>query len=381
LRRKWKRFGKVNIKNEVFLIRLNKRRLRMKEKTYTVASFFSGCGGLDYGFHKAGFRILFGNDSWTDAAKSFKLNFPDVTFLEKKIQDISTQEIKKITPDEKIDVLIGGPPCQCFTRLNNNHLIKLIEQKKEDDRRILFQEYIDKVKILQPKIVLMENVKDMLARKNQSGELYADIIKEAFKDIGYKSYYKIISMEKYDVPQKRKRVIFFATNIKPLIKQLDQDTNYAFPKESSKIISVKEALQGIKDDTPLKNHNFAKNDKETLVRIKNIPPGKYYESLPDNLKTKKIRNGKEVIVKRYGSYLRRLHPDEPAMTITNNYIIHPYKDRYLSNREKAILHSFPNNYKFFGSEGSVSQQIANAVPPEFAEKLAKNTIKLLQEYN
>ena len=189
-------------------------------------------------------------------------------------------------------------------------------------------------------------------------------------------------MDKYGVPQKRKRVIFLATNVPKLIEKLDEDSEYGFPKETNKILTVGEALNGVEDDSKLKNHSFTENDSDTLERIKNIPKGGYYEHLPDRLKTKKPRgpNGEMVIVKRYGSYFRRLNPEEPSTTITNNYIIHPYKDRYLSNREKAILHSFPKKYKFFGAEGSVSQQIANAVPPKFAELMARKIKELLEKY-
>lgn len=350
----------------------------VKEKIYALASFFSGCGGFDYGFHQAGFKILLANDLWGDAAKSFRLNYPEVPVLEKAIQDISEEELKNIVGGRKIDILIGGPPCQCFTRLNNNHLIKLSEQKKEDARRVLSQEYINKVRLLQPKIVLMENVKDLLVRKNQDGKLYREIIEKAFSEIGYKLYYKIVSMDNYGVPQKRKRVIFLATNVKKLIEKLDKNPDFGFPKESKKVVSVREALSKIKEGEQLRNHTFTENDKDALIRIQNVPPGGYYEHLPEHLKIKKIRNGKEVIVKRYGSYYRRLHPDQPSVTITDNDIIHPLKDRYLSNREKAILHSFPKKYHFFGTTGSVSQQIANAVPPKFSVRLAHKVFKMLE---
>lgn len=348
------------------------------KKIYRVASFFSGCGGFDYGFHKSGFKILFANDSWEDASKSFKLNYPEVPFIQKKIEEIDDTEILKILKKQKVDVLIGGPPCQCFTRLNNNLLIKQLEEKKEDDRRILSKKYIEKVKLLQPKIVLMENVKDLLVRKNQNKELYKDIIKKEFKKIGYKSYFKIIHMEKYEVPQKRTRVIFIATNVPKLIRKMDEDEDYGFPEESKIVKKVKDALREIVEDSKLEDHDFTENDDFTLERIKNIPQGGYYENLPEHLKTKKIRKGKEVIVKRYGSYLRRVHPEKFSTTITTNYMIHPTKNRYLSNREKALLHTFPAHYKFWGKMGSVSQQIANAVPPRFAELMAEKILELLE---
>jgi DNA (cytosine-5)-methyltransferase 1 len=347
---------------------------------FNVASFFSGCGGLDYGFHNKKFKILLANDSWKDATKSFKRNYPEVPIINKPIEKISKKDIKKILGSEKIDILIGGPPCQCFTRLNNNHLIKLFEQKKEDYRRLLYQEYIKKVKILKPKIVLMENVRDILVRKNREGKLYIEIIEKDFRKIGYKVYFKLVSMNKYGIPQKRKRVIFIATNIKELIKKLDKNLDYIFPNESNKEFTVGESLLKIKDDEDIENHKFVENDEITLERIKNIPQGGYYEQLPDRLKIRKIRNGKEVIVKRYGSYFRRLNPNKASITVTKNYIIHPFKNRYLSNREKAILHTFTKKYKFCGSGESVSQQIANAVPPKFSIKIAQQIFKTLNTY-
>jgi DNA (cytosine-5)-methyltransferase 1 len=347
-------------------------------KKINVVSFFSGCGGFDYGFHKnKKFNVIFANDNWKDACESFKLNYNKTPIIERKIEELNKSEIKKLLNDKKVDVVIGGPPCQCFTRLNNNKLIKDIEGKKEDKRRKLVFEYIKKIKILQPRIILMENVRDLVSRKNHEGKFYHDVICEKFEKIGYKTYYKIIEMDKYGVPQKRKRIIFLATNEDEIIKNLEHDNLTGFPNKLNKIISVEEGLVVLKNIKNLENNEVVINDDKVLERIRNIPQGGYYNNLPDNLKTKGIRNGKEVIVKRYGSYFRRLHPKKPATTITNNYIIHPCEDRYLTNREKAVLHSFPKDYKFYGSSCSVSQQIANAVPPKFSELMAEKISKIL----
>jgi DNA (cytosine-5)-methyltransferase 1 len=114
-----------------------------------------------------------------------------------------------------------------------------------------------------------------------------------------------------------------------------------------------------------------------LERIKHIPPGGYYEQLPEHLKVKKFRDGKWVVAKRYGSYYRRLKNDEPAITITKNYLIHPDEDRYLTNREVALLHTFPLTFKFHGSRKEVAQQIANAVPPKLGEHIGKHLLSYL----
>lgn len=343
---------------------------------FTVASFFSGCGGFDEGFKKKGFNLVLANDNWEPACDSFELNHKDVKIFRKDIQDLTKKEIKSVMNEKGVDsitVAIGGPPCQCFTRLNNEFLLR----KKSDTRRELFQEYINKINILKPKIVFMENVKDLLVRKNDSGKLYGEVIIDAFNKIGYDAYYKVLDVEKFKVPQTRKRVIFIATNDSKIKKKLKKEEN-RFPKESKRIPTVNQHLKKLKNIKKLNNHEITENEPHIKLKIKHIPQGGYYEHLPTKLKTKKVRNGKLVVVKRYGSYLRRLHPDRPSLTITNNYIIHPTENRFLTNREKAIIHTFRPSYKFSGGLGSVSQQIANAVPPNLAKALAEHALFLLR---
>ena len=200
-----------------------------------VVSFFSGCGGLDLGFKQAGFDIVMANDNWLDAYNSYKMNFPETDFIYKDIREITEKEILTILKKQKvnkIDVVIGGPPCQCFTRLNNNNL------KANDKRNILFKEYIKKIRILNPDFVVMENVADLLVRKNEKGVFFKDMICNSFKRAGYKTAYKVFETEKYGVPQKRRRVIFLATK--------KQNINITFPTESARIVTVGESLNKLK---------------------------------------------------------------------------------------------------------------------------------------
>ncbi len=333
------------------------------EKETNVASFFSGCGGLDLGFKKAGYNIVLASDFWEAAAETYKLNNPETEFILEDIRKINKNMLRsalKRKGIKKIHVLLGGPPCQCFTRLNNNNL------RKDDERNQLFKHYIRMVNILKPDFVVMENVADLLVRKDEKRRYFKDLICKEFEKSGYQVKYKVFETEKFGVPQKRRRVIFLATRRK--------DIELSFPKPSKKIATVGSFLKKLKGRKNLENHEITKNEHHVLERIKHVPPGGYYEHLPEHLKTKKFRNGKWVIVKRYGSYYRRLRNDQPSVTITNNYIIHPNEDRYLTNREKAVLHTFSIDYKFVGSRESVSQQIANAVPPKFAEKIAKHLL-------
>ena len=239
--------------------------------------------------------------------------------------------------------------------LNNNNL------RKNDGRNQLFREYIRLIKIISPEFVVMENVADLIVRKDENGNSFKDLIYEEFFKANYQISHKIFKTEKYGVPQKRRRVIFIATK---------RNNEITFPQESKKISIVGDFLGKIKNLDALKNSEITKNDLGVYERIKLIPPGGYYEDLPEKYKVKKIRNGNLVTVKRYGSYYRRLSNSDPAPTITSNSLIHPLEDRYLSNREKAILHTFPPNFLFYGRIGEVSQQIANAVPPKLAEQIA-----------
>jgi DNA (cytosine-5)-methyltransferase 1 len=346
------------------------------QNQYTVVSFFSGCGGFDEGFRKKGFRIVFANDIWKDACESFRMNHKGVKVFEKDIHDLTEENIRSAMKEagvNSISVAIGGPPCQCFTRLNNEFLLR----QKVDKRRELFKEYINKIKVIKPRLVFMENVKDLLVRKNDDGMLYGDVITKAFEDIGYTCYYKVLHVERYRVPQRRKRVIFVASNDPFIIEKMKDESN-RFPKPCRRIPTVEQYLKKLSKVKILRNHEITKNEPHIKTKIKHIPQGGYYEDLPDCLKTKKVRNGKLVIVKRYGSYLRRLNLKSPSLTITNNYLIHPTKDRFLSNREMAILHTFKPSYRFAGTSESISQQIANAVPPHLAEALADQALLLLE---
>jgi len=131
-------------------------------KAVNVASFFSGCGGFDLGFEKAGFNMAIASDFWEPAANTFRLNFPNTEFIFEDIKNLTKTKLLKVLKNKninKIHVIIGGPPCQCFTRLNNNNL------RKDDERNQLFRDYIKMINFLKPDFVVMENVADLRFRK------------------------------------------------------------------------------------------------------------------------------------------------------------------------------------------------------------------------
>jgi DNA (cytosine-5)-methyltransferase 1 len=331
----------------------------MVPEQFTVASFFSGCGGFDLGFKQEGYKIVLASDIWKTAVETYKLNFPETYVVQKDIRTLTERELKIVLKKagiKKIDVVIGGPPCQCFTRMNNNNL------SMKDERNSLFRNYIAVIRKLRPRFVVMENVADLLVRKDENGRKFVDMICRSFNRAGYHVKYHVFKTELYGVPQKRRRVIFIASQKK--------DMNLTFPKGSKRKCTVGPCLKKIQGKRNLENNKITVNQPGVLERIKHIPPGGYYEHLPDYLKTVKVRKGKPVIVKRYGSYYRRLDSDQPAITFTNNYLIHPEENRFITNREMAVLHTFPVDFKFLGNLDDVGQMIANAVPPEMARRIA-----------
>ena len=163
----------------------------------TIVSLFSGCGGLDLGFRKAGFHVLWANEYDKDIWQTYEYNHQD-TFLERR-------DIRKIASEEIPDCvgIIGGPPCQSWSEGGSQRGI-------DDDRGRLFLEYVRLLKDKQPRFFLAENVSGMLHKKHQ--QALQNII-AAFEEAGYVVSFKLLNAMDYNVPQDRKRVIFIGYHV------------------------------------------------------------------------------------------------------------------------------------------------------------------------
>ena len=170
----------------------------MKKGLNTI-DLFSGAGGLSCGFEQAGFNILLGTDNNKTALETFKLNHPDSKILLGDISEISTKDILKTIDHQKIDVIIGGPPCQGFSLAG--------DRDPKDPRNSLFKEYLRIVKEIKPKVFIMENVRGILSMKNDSGQKVIDIILGEFKKLSdYNVEIFQVNSADYGVPQRRKRM-------------------------------------------------------------------------------------------------------------------------------------------------------------------------------
>jgi DNA (cytosine-5)-methyltransferase 1 len=298
-----------------------------------VASLFSGAGGLDLGFIEAGHEIIWANDLFEDATKTYKKNIGDHIVC-KDISEISSEQI----PEH--DILIGGFPCQGFSVANTG-------RSENDVRNKLYLQFLRILQEKQPKFFVAENVKGILNLNN--GDIFKLIIRD-FSTAGYNVKYKVLNAADFGVPQRRERVIIVGKR-----NDVEFDINYPSPshsdkqnKESSTLpwVSIGAALKSIPEpdiENNLKNHTYSK------FKLK------------------------------FNGYLgnRRIDPDKPAPTVTARgdekggvvVLHHPNNHRRMSVRELALTQSFPVDFEFEGRNSSAYRQIGNAVPPLLAKAI------------
>jgi len=334
---------------------------------YRVLDLFCGCGGLSYGFEKAGYAIKYGIDNWESALKTYTYNHKSTKVIN---EDLSELNVKKIISDyniKNIDVIIGGPPCQGFS-IAGKRLIN-------DERNLLYKSFIGFVKEIRPKMFLMENVPNILSMGK--GVVKENIMND-FNEIDYYVNCEILMASNYGVPQNRKRAFFIGFK-----KQL----NLSFSDfDSTSIINVSDSISDLPDiDIPdgynytiapmseyqekmrlnsngIFNHQLTNHSEKTVHIISKVPDGGNYKDLPKELQdTRKVNIA-----------WTRLNSKKPSFTIDTGHRHHfHYKyNRVPTVREAARIQSFPDKFIFLGSKTSQYKQVGNAVPPLLSEFLA-----------
>lgn len=334
----------------------------------TVIDLFCGIGGLSKGFEMAGFDIILGIDNWPVALETFQKNHKNTKTVNADITLIKDEffEVYK----NKVDVVIAGPPCQGFSMAGKRDI--------NDPRNSLFEEVIRAVKILNPKIVLIENVVGLLSMKIPEGQLVRDLIMNRLRDEGYDTECRILNASDYGVPQNRRRVIFIGSKIGKI----------GFPEPTKRTVTVGDALGNIPNvgsnnylnasnnfqkamsngTKIIYNHEISNHGAAIIKRMSFVPPGGNWRDIP-----KRYYN----VGGEHSNNYRRLDPKKPAITIkhaTKSMIIHPWYNRCLTVREAARLQSFPDDFVLYGTKFEQHQQLANAVPPLLAFEISKHLI-------
>lgn len=342
----------------------------------TAIDLFAGAGGFSLGLMSAGFEVLGAFDSWDVAVNTYGTNF-DHPVVQCDLSKITGKELlaRIGSRGDSVDVLVGGPPCQGFSvqRIGSDH----------DIRNHLVLEFGRFVSELKPQLFFMENVPGLLGKRGK--ELVAEFTSR-LEDAGYRVTSTIINAADYGVPQLRKRVVFAGWRIGQL--------PFAFPTPSidpKAYRTVADALKGLpsppQDLTPLPGdalHRRTRLSPLNQKRIELIPPGGGMQDLPDELKVECHKVGPAKIGHRY--VYGRLAPDRPSATITARFdsftrgkFGHPIEPRNITLREGARLQSFPDTFKFIGTQEEVAAQIGNAVPPLVAEALAQAAVRYLTD--
>lgn len=361
-------------------------------KELTVIDLFSGCGGMSWGLRKNGFAILAGIDSWSKALQTFSLNHLDAWTFQADLSALKPQQImdKLALSRGDLDCLIGGPPCQGFSKN-----VPAVGRFLEDPRNLLFRNFLSFVNELRPKTVLMENVAEIY--NAYSGAVREEVIR-TLSELGYSTVVKVVYAPDYGVPQQRRRCFFFAsrTGVTPSfpLPSFGPDSFNTLFGNVSKFRSAWSAISDLpvlengegyepmpydkepqndfqremREDAPiLYDHITRRLNEKQFSRVASLQPGEGIKQLPANLRPKSGYSG------AYG----RLNFEMIAPTITR-WVFHPGSGRYchprearlLTIREAARLQSFSDDFRFTGTYIEKAHQVGNAVPPLLMQAFA-----------
>ena len=331
-----------------------------------IVSIFSGVGGIDFGFEKAGFETVFASDIWDRACESLKENFPKSEIICDSVENVDFKAIKK--KHNQIDGLVGGPPCPPFSKS------RFYRKEKErgindEDGFMTVSNYFRAVEELQPKFFFFENVHGFVFKPHKSA---LELVESESERLGYKIFHQVLNTADFGVPQTRQR--FICIGIK---KEME---NFVFPKQThsekptaenklKKWVTCGDILNSIDFDLPEDSKMEAGSKHKELLKL--IPAGDNY------LFFTKERNHPNPLFEwrsRYWSFLLKLSPERPSWTIqashSNNMGPFHWKNRFLRIEEIKRIQTFEDNHIFLGSFKEQWRQIGNAVPPMLANHFA-----------
>lgn len=320
-----------------------------------IVSFFSGAGGLDLGFQKAGFNVIWANEYDKEIWETFEYNHPKTILDRRSIVDIHVDEV----PD--CDGIIGGPPCQSWSEAG---LMKGIQDKRGQ----LFYDFIRILSAKQPNFFLAENVSGMLLDRHSEA---LENIKEMFRNagIGYELSFEMVNASDYNVPQDRKRIFFVGI-------RKDLGFKFVFQKPHFSKITLQDTIYDLQDNVlPALPYNKT-NGKNCIIPNHEYMLGDFSSIF---MSRNRVRSWDEQsFTIQAGGRHAPIHPQAPKMKFIeqNIRIFVPGKEylyRRLSVRECARIQTFPDDFIFHYTSVPVGyKMIGNAVPVNLANFLAKS---------
>jgi DNA (cytosine-5)-methyltransferase 1 len=350
---------------------------------YKAISLFTGAGGMDIGFERAGATIIFSNEIMKEAAETYRANRTTNTMVNSDIYG----ELSGLSRfNGTADLIFGGPPCQGFSVAG--------KMDPDDERSKLIFAFLDAVKIVQPKVFVMENVKALgkLEKWEPVRKKYFSIV----NSLGYSCVLLILNATDFNVPQKRERAFFigFRNNQDPF---LEYHISNLIDEQKSKSPIIRNVLKSLgragTDNNP--NTCTAKITFATSPVMRKSPyAGMYFNgqgrpinvddyanTLPASMGGNKTPFIDEEYL--YGDapedWVVHYHKGLMDGSITPVFEEAPSRLRRITINEAKRIQTFPDNYKFCGNNGKIYTQIGNAVPCNLAEAVAKAIFKYLEQ--
>lgn len=357
---------------------------------FMVLDLFSGAGGLSRGFYDAGYDVVLGVDFDEAALKTFKENHGGAEVMKLDLFDHSNIDVIINFLEEKnikLDVLVGGPPCQGFSVAGPRDM--------NDKRNTLYTAMVKLAERVEPQVVVLENVPGMV---QTNGGIGAKRVVEDFAKIGYRMVPKLLYAPDYGLPQIRKRVFFVGLR--------DSKEDFKFPEpivDKKNYVTCEEAIgdlpslqtadgeiiygEDIQDylcppqnayqirmrarSEKVHNHIGSIPIEKTKCMISLVPEGKNYKALPEKYQG----------IYKYHEALTRYHSKKPSNTINTGHRSHfHYRwNRIPTVRESARLQSFPDDFIFYGNKSQQYRQVGNAVPPMLGQVLAEALLPYLKD--
>ena len=318
----------------------------------SFVDLFAGAGGFTLGFRRAGMTgQAFAVEVDPECADTLRLNFPDLKVMEEDVRNADFTSLHA-------DVVVAGPPCQGFSKLNR--------YRKDDPRNLLYEEVLRAVAEMQPSIVVTENVPAFL--ESQAGRHYIETLEAS----GLTVRHSVINVADFGVPQRRHRALIIAAR-RGLAIPWPAPTHATRPGPGrQRHRTVADAFAMLPTDPTGENwHRPYEDDRAYANRYRTIPEGGGRKDLPPDLVLEcwKKTDG-------FSDVFGRLAWNRPATTVRTEFFraekgrfLHPSADRPITPREAARLQSFPDSFKFPEEQTlqAVARQIGNAMPPRAAE--------------
>lgn len=337
-----------------------------------IVSLFSGAGGLDIGFKKAGFHTVFATDVWDIACKTLQHNNMSDEVVCDDVRNIDFKSIKE--RHGTIDVVIGGPPCPPYSQ-TRHYLVNKKSGLEDEKAGFGVPEYLRAVKELNPTIFFFENVDGFTFKTHTEA---FDYLKDESSLLGYNLTYKVVNCANYGIPQTRKRFICIGVK-KELPEFVFPDETHASPDKlqgKKPWVTCGDVLSDFDDIT--EDEKLQKPGSKDYDLLVDIPPGDNYLYYTEK------RGCPNPIFKwksRYWTFLLKLTPNRPSWTLqasfSNNQGPFHWRNRFLRIEEVKRLQTFPDDYKLVGDFKEQWRQLGNAVPAEMARIVAS---KIKGEY-